>query len=146
MNDTKQDPSPDALEAALDAALRKALPAPAVPAGFREGLRAAIVRSSQVDHGALRRELEREEREALRSMQQGYVRVRRQALFTMLLASFVAGAGAIFAMPLLVARFGTQAPAVLAGAAGLAALALGIGFALRNRWQSLSAPLLRWLP
>lgn len=134
----------EALETALDAALRREFTAPAVPAGFRERLRAAIVRSAQVDHGALRRELEREERETLRALQEGYVRVRRQALVTLLLAAFVAGAGAIWAMPLLVARFGNQAPLVLAGAAALIALVVGIGYALRDGWQPLGTRLARW--
>src|SRR5512137_2984866 len=100
--------SHEALEAALDRALRRTLKAPALPPGFREQLRAAIARSTEVDHAALRRQLEREEREALREMHEGYVRVRRQAMFTMLLAAFVGGAGATAALPVLAKLVGPR--------------------------------------
>lgn len=146
MNDKPEDPRAQALEAALEVALQREFSAPGLPAGFRERLRAAIVRAAQVDHAALRRELEREERATLRALQEGYVRVRRQALVTMLLAAFVAGAAAIFAMPLLVAGFGSQAPLVLAGGVGALAVVAGIGYALRGAWQALGERLLRWLP
>jgi hypothetical protein len=134
------------LDTALDAALRRSLKAPGLPSGFREQLRAAIARSASVDHAALRRELEREERETLRAMHEGYVRVRRQAMVTLLLAAFVAGAGATWALPLLVQQFGSQAGLVLAGIGAVAGLGIALAYVLRGQWQPVANRLARWLP
>ena len=144
MNDYNKD-SHEALDAALDRALRRTLKAPALPPGFREQLRAAIVRSSEVDHAALRRQLEREEREALREMREGYVRVRRQAMFTMLLAAFVGGAAATWALPLLAQLVGPRPVALMAALGAVAGIVVAVAYTLRSQWQPLVDRVLRWV-
>lgn len=146
MNDQHPGRSPEALAAALDVALRRSLRAPEPPPEFRAGLRAAIARSAGTDHEALRRELEREQRAALRELQAGYVRVRRQALFTLLLAAFVAGAAATWALPLLADTFGARAGLVLAGIGALVGTGIALAFGLRGHWQPFASRLQRWLP
>lgn len=134
-----------ALDAALDRALRRTLKAPALPPGFREQLRAAIVRSASVDHAALRRQLEREEREALREMHEGYVRVRRQAMFTMLLAAFTGGAAATWALPLLAQWIGPRPVALMAALGAVAGIVVAVGYTLRSQWQPLVDRVARWV-
>jgi len=137
--------SHEALEAALDRALRRSFKAPGLPPGFREQLRAAIVRSGEVDHAALRHQLEREEREALREMRAGYVRVRRQAMFTMLLAAFVGGAAATWALPLLAQVIGPRPAALMAALGAVAGIVVAVGYSLRSQWQPLVDRVVRWV-
>lgn len=141
MNEYDKD-THEALDAALDRALCRTFKAPALPPGFREQLRAAIARSPAVDHAALRRQLEREEREALREMREGYVRVRRQALFTMLLAAFVGGAAATWVLPMLAVALGPRAATSLGAATGLV---IALGYLLRSQWQPLVDRVVRWV-
>ena len=133
------------LDTALDAALRRSLKAPGLPSGFREQLRAAIARSASVDHAALRRELEREERETLRAMHEGYVRVRRQAMSTMLLAAFVGGAAATWALPLLAQLIGPRPVALMAALGAVAGIVVAVGYSLRSQWQPLVDRVVRWV-
>jgi len=144
MNEHGKD-SREALDAALDRALRRSLKAPELPPGFREQLRAAIARSASVDHAALRRQLEREEREALREMREGYVRVRRQARFTMLLAAFVGGAAATWALPLLAQWVGPRPVALVAALGAVAGIVVAVAYTLRSQWQPLVDRVARWM-
>ena len=94
-------------------------------AGFRRALKAAIARSGQDHHALLRAQLEREHRELLADLHQGYVRISRRALGTLVAAAFTAGLAAVLAMPWLSKHFGSDAWLVLAGIGAAVALVCG---------------------
>jgi len=122
---TPHDPPPDALlEHALDAALAKTLAAPGLPAGFREQLRAAVVRIAPEDRAQLRAALEREHAVQLAELQDGYVRLRQRTLGTLIGAGFAAGLAVTFALPWLKAHFGDN------GVFALPAIGVVIGLVL----------------
>ncbi len=111
---------------ALDAALAAALEPPALPAGFRARLDAALEESQLgTDRRAARAAaLERERREQLAELEAGYLRLRRRTLGTLIGAAFAAGAAVALALPWLQAAFGPNTPLALAGAGTLAGLVL----------------------
>jgi hypothetical protein len=120
------------LDRALDAALAQALRAPELPRRFRAELGAARQRLEHLDVAQVRARLQIQHHEQLRMLQADFVRIRRTTLGTLLGAAFVAGAGAVIAMPWLHSHFGPLAPVLMAwGGVALGAL-LGAA-ALRGR-------------
>ena len=118
--------SPDAaLERALDQALARSLKPPPLGAGFRRALEAAIARSSHDNHALLRARLEHEHRELITDLHDGYVRISRRALGTLVAAAFAGGLAAVVAMPWLSEHFGSHAWLVLSGIGAAVALACG---------------------
>jgi len=114
-----------ALERALDQALARSLKPPPLGAGFRRALEAAIARSSHDNHALLRARLEREHRELITDLHDGYVRISRRALGTLIAAAFATGLAAVVAMPWLTEHFGSHAWLVLSGIGAAVALACG---------------------
>ncbi|MBS0388126.1 MAG: hypothetical protein JSR15_06560 [Proteobacteria bacterium] len=137
------DPQGDGeLERALDAALARALVAPALPAGFRQQLRAAVARAAGAgaSRAQLRAAVEREHAEQLAALRSGYVRLRQRTLGTLVGAAFAAGLLLNFALPWIRAHYGDS------GVFALPAIgaAIGVGLSLRAWWQRSS--LARLLP
>ena len=96
----------DALEHALDRALERNLAAPALPAGFRQQLHSAIVRSGVRDSAAMAAALEREHAAQLAALQSDYVRLRQRTLGTLIGGAFAAGLLVNFALPAIGAAVG----------------------------------------
>jgi hypothetical protein len=119
-----RDPLDGALDRALDLALAKTLSAPELPTGFREQLRAAVVRIVPEDRAQLRAALEREHTVQLAELQNGYVRLRQRTLGTLIGSGFAAGLAVTFALPWLKAHFGDN------GVFALPAIGVAIGLAL----------------
>jgi hypothetical protein len=111
-------------EQALDAALGRALRAPALPPGFRAQVTAAIARAGATA-GAARARLEREQRERLAEFEAGYVRLRVRTLVALVGGAAVAGGAVALATPWFQATFGANAPIALASAGALAGLGIG---------------------
>ena len=84
MNSGDETNAGDGLERALDRALKRHLVAPALPAGFRQQLQAAIIQSAQRDPAALAAALEREHQAQLAALQSDYVRLRQRTLGTLI--------------------------------------------------------------
>jgi hypothetical protein len=129
---TPHDLPPDGLLAqALDLALAKALTAPDLPTGFREQLRAALVRHAPGNRAQLRAALEREHAAQLAELKQGYVRLRQQTLGLLIGSGFAAGLLVTLALPWIKAHFGDN------GVFALPAIGVAIGLALSLRawWQ-----------
>lgn len=134
MSEQPEDPPDASLEAALDLALRRALPPPALPAQFHTRLQAALMRARATPGlSETRQRFERERRELLQELQAGYVRVRQRTLVAMIGGAFVTGAIAFAALPWLQAHFGSFGPLVLAVAGAAAGLAIGFA-AWRERF------------
>jgi hypothetical protein len=106
MNDRTSD-EPTGLDRALDAALLRALPVPAVPAQFRSRLQAALVRAA--DAPAPRVALESEYRRQMSAMRDGYVSLQRRTLGTLIGAAFVTGITLAMVMPWLRGSYGDMA-------------------------------------
>jgi hypothetical protein len=110
--------------ARLDRALRQALVAPALPAGFRQRLTAAIARTSSED-AALRRELlERERIDQLGELQRDSVRLRLKTLGSLIGGAFTAGVGTTLAWPWISETFAPH------GGIALLVISAGIGLAI----------------
>jgi hypothetical protein len=118
------DGADDPLQWALDRALTRVLAPPSVPAQLRTRVRAAVRRAGDDELTQARARLEREARTQLADLEQGYVRLQRRTLGTLIGAAFAVGAAVAWLMPYLTARFGPNAPLVLA--AGGAVLGLAI--------------------
>jgi hypothetical protein len=117
----------EARERALDGALARVLPPPAVPAGFQARLQAALTRAA-ASEGSRAEELSRarrDQRERLAALDADYLRLRRRTLGTLIGGAFAAGAGVAVALPWLTANFGSNAVFVLAAAGALIGLAIG---------------------
>jgi hypothetical protein len=116
-------------EAALDAALARALTPPQLPADFRAGLGAALALAAEQERTgvAARARLEREERQRQRDFEAGYLRLRQRTLGTLIGGAFAAGAAVAVAMPWLREVLGTQAPLVLSVVGSGLGLAIGVG-------------------
>jgi len=112
------------LQRALDQALSRVLSPPAVPGDLRKRVLAAVLRGGDDAIAQARVRLEREARAQLSELEQGYMRLRRRTLGILIGAAFATGAAVAWLMPYLSARFGPNAPLVLA--AGGAALGLSI--------------------
>lgn len=92
----------DDLDRALDHALARSLPQPALPAGFQARLHASLVNEATLDLARQRRRLEQEQQEHARhlaALQSGYVRMKRDTLATVLAVAFSGGAVAHWALP-----------------------------------------------
>lgn len=136
-NDAMRD---EPLERALDAALARALVAPELPAGFRQQLQAATVRSAGADRAQLRAVAEREHAAQLADMRSGFVRLRQRTLGTLIGAAFAVGLLLNFALPWIKAHFGETGVFALPAIGAVVGLALS----LRAWWQRSS--LARLLP
>lgn len=121
------DAGQEAWRGALDQALSRALSAPPVPPRLRLRVRAAMLRAGEDELAQARRRLEREARIELAAIEQGYLRLRRRTLGTLIGAAFAAGAAVAWLMPYLSARFGANAPLVLAAAGAVLGLAIAAG-------------------
>lgn len=141
MNDTPRRPADGAFDAALDAALRRELRAPELPPGFRERLRAAIVRAPQLDHERLRREIELEQREALAALREGYVRLSREVFIALVGGACALGAVAAVWLPQLAKRLDLDTGQLVA----LACAACAIGYAAWIARRPLTSRLSRWI-
>jgi hypothetical protein len=128
------------LAGALDHALSRSLQAPALPADFRRRLQAAVARGATTDPALLRAAIEHEHQAELAKLHDGYVRLRRRTLGTLIGAAFAAGLLITFALPWITAHFGRN------GVFALPAIGVAVGLALslRTWWQGSS--LARWLP
>ena len=141
MNKPSDSTRDEALERALDAALARALVAPALPKSFREQLRAAVARSAGADLEKLRAAAEREHAAQLADLRSGYVRLRQRTLGTLVGAAFAAGLLINFALPWIKANFGTVGVYALPAVGA----AIGLALSLRAWWQrSNLANLLPW--
>ena len=117
----------DDLEQALDRALERNLVAPALPAGFRQQLHSAIVRSGVRDSAAMAAALEREHEAQLAELRNDYVRLRQRTLGTLIGAAFATGLLINFTLPWISARFGPN------GVFALPAIGVAVGLALSAR-------------
>jgi hypothetical protein len=117
----------DPLDAALDAALARALIAPALPSGFPMRLQAALSRQPQgADERARSRALaQREQRERMAELDADCLRLRRRTLGTLIGGAFAAGAAVAVAFPWLQASFGANAIYVLAALGAVVGLGIG---------------------
>jgi hypothetical protein len=117
----------DPLDTALDAALARALIAPALPAGFPMRLQAALSRQPQgADERALSRALaQRDQHERMAELDADYLQLRRRTLGTLIGGAFAAGAAVAVAFPWLQANFGANAIYVLAGLGAVVGLGIG---------------------
>jgi hypothetical protein len=141
MNKPSDSVPDDALEQALDAALARALVAPELPAAFRAQLRAAVARSTPADLSRLRAVAEREHAAQLADLHNGYVRLRQRTLGTLIGAAFAAGLLINFALPWIMANYGSTGVQLLPAIG----VAIGLGLSLRAWWQRSSlAKLLPW--
>ena len=130
----------DGPERALDRALARHLVAPALPAGFRQQLQAAIIRSGVRDPAAMAAALEREHAAQLAALQSDYVRLRQRTLGTLIGVAFAAGLLINFALPWISAHYGSN------GVFALPAIgvAVGLGLSVRVWWRR--STLARLLP
>ncbi|HMI36426.1 MAG TPA: hypothetical protein VK505_02270 [Steroidobacteraceae bacterium] len=140
MNSVDEPNTGDALERALDRALERHLVAPALPAGFRQQLQAAIIRSAQRDPAVLAAALEREHAAQLAQLQSDYVRLRQRTLGTLIGAAFAAGLLINFALPWISTHFGSN------GVVALPAIGVAVGLALSARVWWRRSSLARLLP
>jgi hypothetical protein len=116
----------DPLDAALDAALARALPPPQLPAGFQLRLQAAVARLPAGEERAVNRALaQREQRQRMAALDADYLRLRRRTLGTLIGGAFAAGAAVAVALPWLQASFGPNAIYVLAGLGALVGIGIG---------------------
>jgi VIT1/CCC1 family predicted Fe2+/Mn2+ transporter len=132
------EPPEDRLQQALDQALARVLAAPPVPKALRTRVQAAVLRAGEDALAQARARLEREARAQLAELEQGYLRVRRRTLGTLIGAAFAAGAAVALLMPYLKAQFGANAPLVLAAGGALVGLSIAAGSWLRRAdWSEL---------
>lgn len=124
--------SENGLQQALDQALARVLAAPAVPRQLRARVQAAVLRAADEGMVQTRARLEREARAQLAELEQGYLRLRRRTLGTLIGAAFAAGAAVAWLMPYLTARFGPDAPLVLAGSGAAIGLTIAVGSWLKR--------------
>lgn len=129
-------PTPPGIEQALDRALQRALPAPALPEGFRAKLMAALQRQAPADIAERRAALEAEHLRLQQQMQRGYVRVRRDTLAVGVAVAFASGALAATALPWLQAHTGLDAATLMP----TLALAMGAATTLGVWWLKLREP------
>ncbi|HTP39228.1 MAG TPA: hypothetical protein VMI92_06595 [Steroidobacteraceae bacterium] len=112
------------LEQALQGALQRALPAPALPANFRARLHAAVARSATADPRQ-RQQLERELQLRLAELRKDYLSLRRRTLGSLVGGAFVGGIVFALAWPWLSSELGSLARFALP--VGGAAVGIGLG-------------------
>jgi hypothetical protein len=140
MNGKDDSVSGDRLECALDRALQRNLVAPSLPAGFRQQLQAAIIRSGERDPSMTVAALEHELAAQLAALHSDYVRLRQRTLGTLIGVAFAAGLLINFALPWISAHFGSN------GVFALPAIGVAVGLGISARvWWRRSA-LARLLP
>ena len=138
---TADDPmSGDGFERALDRALQRSLTAPALPAGFRQRLQAAMIHSAEHNQATLSAALEREHEAQLAAMQSDYIRLRQHTLGSLIGGAFAAGLLINFALPWISAHFGPN------GVFALPAIGVAAGLALSARVWWRGSSLARLLP
>ena len=140
MNAADDPMSGEGLEGALDRALKRNLPAPVLPAGFRQRLQAAMIRSAEQSPAMLAAALEREHEAQLAQLQSDYVRLRQRTLGTLIGAAFAAGLLINFALPWIRAHYGPN------GVFALPAIGVAVGLALSARVWWRRSSLARLLP
>ena len=140
MNIVDETNAGNGLERALDRALTRQLVAPALPAGFRQQLQAAIIRSPVQDSAGMAAALEREHQAQLAELQSQYVRLRQRTLGTLIGAAFAAGLLINFALPWISAHYGPN------GVFALPAIGVAVGLALSARVWWRRSSLARLLP
>jgi len=120
-------PADDPLQAALDAALARALRPPALPMDFSARVRAALARMQTTGDSRMahRAQAEREQRERMAALDADYLRLRRRTLGTLIGGAFAAGAAVAVAFPWLQAHFGALAIYLLAGVGALVGIGIG---------------------
>ena len=121
------DEAEDRLQRALDRALARVLSAPPQPKQLRARVRTAVLRAGDQELAQARARLEREARLQLAELEQGYLRVRRRTLGTLIGAAFAVGAAVALLMPYLKAHFGPNAPLVLAAGGAVIGFAIAAG-------------------
>lgn len=127
-----------ALDATVDAALARALLAPALPTDFRERLRAALARAGDTETLEMQRaRLEREHRDELAALRDGYLRLRRRTLAALIGGTFALGAGVVLFLPWLSAAFGGYTVAAVSVFGGFVGFLMGVS-ASRVRGMSLT--------
>jgi hypothetical protein len=127
MNNSKPD------DEALDQALARALAPPALPAGFRARLLAALTRVGDTDLATRRSMLEREHRELLQVLHSDSIRLRWRTIGYLLGGAFAAGIAVAVGMPWIRATFGAESDLIMLLAwAGFGLLVGGIGWVRRN--------------
>jgi hypothetical protein len=134
MNPADDSMSGERLERALDRALQRNLVAPLLPAGFRQRLQAAMIRSAAQNQATLSAALEREHEAQLAELRNDYVRLRQRTLGTLIGVAFAAGVLINFALPWINAHFGPN------GVFALPAIgvAVGLGLSARVWWRGSS--------
>ena len=121
---------------ALDAALSRALEPPAVTDAFRERVRAALDRSTELDIVALRAQLEAERRQTLAQLDADYIRLRRRTLGAMVGGAFAAGAAAAIALPWMARLVGPDDPLAVSAIGSTIGLGIGLSSWLTLRGDS----------
>lgn len=118
------------LDTLVDSALRRALPAPAVPTDFRERLRAALARADDTESLEMQRaRLEREHRKELANLKAAYIQLRRRTLTSLIAGILVIGVGVALLFPWLSAVLGAHAVAAVTLFGGIVGLSIGAGHA-----------------
>jgi hypothetical protein len=131
---TDSEPLDSEWNLALDAALKRALPPPALPSQFRARLQSALAREADANLSGARSRLELEQRERLAELEAGYLRLRRRTLGNLVGGAFAAGVAVALALPWLRESLGEDAGLVLSGVGTVVGLAIGIAFWMgRNR-------------
>lgn len=124
----------------LDQILASALPAPALPAGFRQRLGALVARSADLDIATRRMMLERERRELLAGLHSDSVQLRWRTLGYVIGGAFSAGALVAIGLPWIRETFGVQGVIALPTVGAAIGLAIGAISYLRRvgppRWLS----------
>lgn len=128
-----------AFDQALDTALKRSLSAPPLPADFRVRLMAAVARQGQRDIPTSRMALAVERERQLQELRQGYLRLQRRTLLTLLTVAFAVGLLAATVVPPMRLYFGEHGLL----AVPLVAAVVGVAIGAAQWWHG--SALARWL-